>query len=47
MIQLTVGLHELLPCISQEPRPGFTKTTVAAWRVALEARSLASRFQFF
>ena len=25
---------------SQEPRPGFTKATVAAWRLALEARGL-------
>ena len=27
---------------SQEPRPGFTKATVAAWRVALEARGLGA-----
>src|SRR6516162_54571 len=26
----------------QEPRPGFTKATVAAWRVALEARGLGA-----
>jgi len=26
----------------QEPRPGFTKATVSAWRVALEARGLGS-----
>ena len=26
--------------------PGFTKATVVAWRVKLEARSRASRFQF-
>jgi hypothetical protein len=25
------------PGMGQEPRPGFTKATVAAWRVALEA----------
>ena len=25
-----------------EPRPGFTKATVSAWRVALEARGLGS-----
>ena len=26
----------------QEPRPGFTKATVSAWRVALEARGLGA-----
>ena len=26
----------------QEPRPGFTKATVSAWRVSLEARGLGS-----
>src|SRR5215813_11063974 len=27
---------------AQEPRPGFTKATVAVWRVALEARGLGA-----
>src|SRR5262249_57372282 len=26
----------------QEPRPGFTKATVTAWRASLEARGLSS-----
>jgi hypothetical protein len=33
-----LGLDEFIAWYSQEPRPGFTKATVAAWRVALEAR---------
>jgi hypothetical protein len=36
------GLDEFIAWYSQEPRPGFTKATVAAWRVALEARGLGS-----
>ncbi len=28
--------------IVAEPRPGFTKATVSAWRVSLEARGLGS-----
>jgi hypothetical protein len=28
--------------VGREPRPGFTKATVAAWRVALEARGLGA-----
>src|SRR6202162_1577747 len=36
-----LGLDEFIAWFSQEPRPaGFTKATVTAWRVALEARGL-------
>ena len=35
-----LGLDEFFAWYSQEPRPGFTKAIVAAWRVALEARGL-------
>src|ERR1700685_4648700 len=36
-----LGLHEFIAWYGQEPRPaGFTKATVTAWRVALEARKL-------
>jgi hypothetical protein len=38
----TSGLDEFFAWYSQEPRPGFTKATVAAWRVALEARGLGA-----
>src|SRR5450756_329377 len=37
-----LGLDEFIAWYSQEPRPGFTKATVSAWRVTLEARSLGS-----
>jgi hypothetical protein len=37
-----LGLDEFFAWYGQEPRPGFTKATVAAWRVALEARGLGS-----
>src|SRR3974377_1780519 len=37
-----LGLDEFFVWYSQEPRPGFTKATVAAWRVALEARGLGA-----
>jgi integrase len=37
-----LGLDEFIAWYGQEPRPGFTKATVAAWRVALEARGLGS-----
>jgi hypothetical protein len=37
-----LGLDEFIAWYGQEPRPGFTKATVSAWRVALEARSLGS-----
>ena len=35
-----LGLDEFFAWYGQEPRAGFTKATVAAWRVALEARGL-------
>jgi len=36
-----LGLDEFIAWFQQEPRPaGFTKATVTAWRVALEARGL-------
>jgi hypothetical protein len=35
-----LGLNEFFEWYGCEPRPGFTKATVAAWRVALEARGL-------
>src|SRR6476660_4061720 len=35
-----LGLDEFFEWFGQEPRPGFSKATVAAWRVALEARGL-------
>src|SRR6202020_2368457 len=36
-----LGLDEFISWFQQEPRPaGFTKATVTAWRVALEARKL-------
>ena len=36
-----LGLDEFIAWFMQEPRPvGFTKATVTAWRVALEARGL-------
>lgn len=38
-----LGLDEFFAWLSiQEPRPGFTKATVSAWRVALEACGLGS-----
>jgi integrase len=37
-----LGLDEFFAWYSQEPRPGFTKATVASWRVALEARGLGA-----
>jgi site-specific recombinase XerD len=37
-----LGLDEFFEWFGQEPRPGFTKATVSAWRVALESRSLGS-----
>jgi site-specific recombinase XerD len=36
------ALDEFFEWYGQEPRPGFTKATVAAWRVALESRALGS-----
>src|SRR5271156_3311644 len=37
-----LGLDEFFAWYEQEPRSGFTKATVSAWRVALEARNLGS-----
>ena len=38
-----LGLDEFFAWLSvQEPRPSFTKATVSAWRVALEARGLGA-----
>src|SRR5277367_2087593 len=37
-----LGLDEFFAWYEMEPRPGFTKATVSAWRVALEARGLGS-----
>src|SRR5438270_5220799 len=37
-----LGLNEFFAWYGQEPRSGFTKATVSAWRVALEARGLGS-----
>src|SRR5579864_8294358 len=37
-----LGLDEFFAWYGQEPRPGFTKATVSAWRVAREARGLGS-----
>src|SRR5881394_1872188 len=37
-----LGLDEFFEWYGREPRPGFTKATVTAWRVSLEARGLGS-----
>src|SRR5271168_2181947 len=37
-----LGLDEFFEWFGREPRPGFTKATVSAWCVALEARGLGS-----
>jgi site-specific recombinase XerD len=37
-----MALNEFFSWYAQEPRPGFTKATVSAWRVSLEARGLGS-----
>ena len=37
-----LGLDEFFAWYGREPRPGFTKATVSAWRVALEARGLGA-----
>jgi len=37
-----LGLDEFFEWYGREPRPGFTKATVSAWRVALEARELGA-----
>jgi len=36
-----LGLDEFIAWYMQGPRPGFTKATVSAWRVALEAGNSA------
>jgi len=40
-----LGLDEFFAWFSLEPRLGFTKATVAAWRVALEASGLPAAGQ--
>src|ERR1035437_1373020 len=37
-----LGLDEFFEWYGQDPRPGFTKATVCAWRVVLEARGLGA-----
>jgi site-specific recombinase XerD len=37
-----MALNEFMEWFQQAPRPGFTKATVSAWRVSLEARCLGS-----
>src|SRR5260370_12688308 len=37
-----MALDEFIEWFRQAPRPGFTKATVSAWRVSLEARGLGS-----
>jgi len=37
-----LGLDEFISWYTQEPRAGFTKALVSAWRVSLEARGLGS-----
>jgi site-specific recombinase XerD len=37
-----MALDEFMAWFQQEPRPGFTKATVSAWRVSLEERKLGS-----
>jgi site-specific recombinase XerD len=37
-----MALDEFMGWFRQEPRPGFTKATVSAWRVSLETRGLGS-----
>ena len=38
----SLGLDEFFEWYGREPWPGFTKATVSAWRVALEARGLGA-----
>ena len=38
-----LALEEFYNWFRQEPRRGFTKASVSAWRVSLEARGLGSR----
>src|ERR1700686_2013672 len=37
-----MALNEFIAWFQEAPRPGFSKATVSAWRVSLEARSLGS-----
>ena len=37
-----MALDEFMAWYRRQPRPGFTKATVSAWRVSLEARGLGS-----
>lgn len=37
-----MALDEFMEWFQRAPRPGFTKATVSAWRVSLEARGLGS-----
>jgi hypothetical protein len=37
-----MALDELMVWFRLEPRPGFSKATVSAWRASLEARKLGS-----
>ena len=37
-----IALDEFVAWFRQEPRRGFTKATVSAWRVSLEARGLGT-----
>jgi len=37
-----MALDEFMAWFQQEPRPGFTKATVTAWRASLEDRGLSS-----
>ena len=37
-----LGLDEFFVWFTLEPRPGFTKATVSAWHVALEARDFGA-----
>jgi len=37
-----MALHEFMGWFRLSPRPSFSKATVSAWRVSLEARGLGS-----
>src|ERR1700675_2506332 len=37
-----MALNQFMAWFQQAPRPGFTKATMSAWRVSLEARGLGS-----
>jgi len=41
-----LGLDDFFAWYSLEPRPGFTKATVSAWRVALEAHGRDATLRF-